>query len=160
MRLVATTELDALARAAAAAPRGRAHLRLHADDADPVQRFFVAMDRRSYIRPHCHHTKSELAIVVRGSFDLVVFAGDGALTARHALGEDGGLLASETPAGCWHALIARQDGSVFLEVKQGPYDPRTAVEFAPWAPAENEAGSAPCLDWLASARIGERFSCR
>ena len=39
----------------------------------------------------------------------------------------------------WQDVItqfSRAVGSVFYEVKQGPYDPQRAKEFAPWAPLE------------------------
>ena len=32
--------------------------------------------------------------------------------------------------------FSRAVGSVFYEVKQGPYDPQLVKEFAPWAPLE------------------------
>jgi hypothetical protein len=41
-------------------------------------------------------------------------------------------------------------------VKQGPYDPATASEFAPWAPAEGEPGVARFLAWARDARAGDR----
>jgi len=47
--------------------------------------------------------------------------------------------------------------SVFLEVKQGPYDPATAVEFAPWAPPEGDPAVAQYQQWLRAARVGERY---
>jgi hypothetical protein len=46
-------------------------------------------------------------------------------------------------------------GGAFLEVKEGPYDPATAVEFAAWAPAEGDAGAAGFLRWLRRAQPGD-----
>ena len=152
--------LDALAAKAAAAPRGRAHHTIHASPADLVQRFFVAADRRSYFRPHRHHTKSELATVVRGAFDVLSFDSAGVVLARWQLGADQPALACETPRMTWHTLLARRDGSVFLEVKEGPYDPATAVEFADWAPAEGAADAEACRHWILHAQPGERFLSR
>lgn len=149
--------LDDLAAKATAAPRGRAHHNVHASNDDLVQRFFVVANRTSYFRPHRHTTKSELVIVLRGSFDVLTFDEAGVVQGRWAIGEGETLFAYETPCMTWHTLLARRDGSTFAEVKQGPYDPATAVEFATWAPAEGDAEASRCREWIRSAQPGERF---
>ncbi|MFM1887389.1 MAG: hypothetical protein RL026_2546 [Pseudomonadota bacterium] len=155
MKLITTTDLDALAARARAAPRGRAHLTVHASDDDAVQRFFVCADARSYFRPHCHLSKSELAVVLRGTVDLLVFDDAGVVLARH----DGQVAgnAYETPEGTWHTLVVREDGSCFFEVKQGPYNPATAVSYAVWAPPEGDAAVPAFQAWLQRARPGMRW---
>ena len=150
MRLFSAPLLDELAARAAASPRRRAHLNVHADAADLVQRFFVTVDRDSYIRPHRHLTKSELAIVVRGWFEVITFDERGGVTGRETVGAGTPLLGFEMPRATWHTLIAREDGSTFLEIKQGPYDPATASEFAPWSPAEGDPGAQEFLRRLRS----------
>lgn len=154
MRYIDTAELDTLARQASASPRGRAHLRIHADDADLVQRFFVAADPRSYFRPHRHLGKGELAVVLRGAFDLLLFDAQGRLLSRQRMSA-GGVLAYEAPEATWHTLVVVEEGSLFLEVKQGPYDPATAAEFAHWAPAEGDAGVPGFQAWLGQAHPGD-----
>ncbi len=158
MKILTQALLDELVAAAAAAPRGRAHYNIHATPEDPLQRFFVAAQRRSYFRPHRHHACSELGTVLRGGFDVLNFDDAGRLTARWGIGADTGNIAFETPPLTWHTLLARSDGSVFLETKPGPYDPATAAQFAPWAPAEGEAAVPALLEWLRTARPGERWS--
>lgn len=139
MRLFSAPLLDELAARAAASPRRRAHLNVHADAADPVQRFFVSVDRDSYIRPHRHLSKSELALVVRGAFDVITFDDQGAVTGRQTVGAGTPVLGFEMPRAAWHTLVARENGSTFLEIKEGPYDPATASEFAPWSPPEGDS---------------------
>jgi cupin fold WbuC family metalloprotein len=154
MRLFSGALLDELSAQATASPRGRAHHNVHASADDPVQRFFVVANRRSYFRPHRHRSKSELALVVRGSFDVVTFDESGRVLARYVAGAAGEHVGYETPRGTWHTLIARADGSVFLEVKEGPYDPASATEFAPWAPPEGDARAPLFLEWLRTAAVG------
>jgi cupin fold WbuC family metalloprotein len=157
MKLIESRQLDELAAKAKASPRGRAHLTLHTGNEDRVQRFFVAADSRTYFRPHRHRTRTELALVVRGSFELLGFDDEGTLRMRHVLDARGGALAYETPMDLWHALLALEDGSIFLEVKEGPYDPATAADLAPWAPAEGSADVTPFQRWLRCAMPGDRF---
>ena len=157
MKILTQALLDELVAAAAAAPRGRAHYNIHATPEDPLQRFFVAAQQRSYFRPHRHHACSELGTVLRGGFDVLNFDDAGRVTARWGIGADTGNIAFETPPLTWHTLLARSDGSVFLETKPGPYDPATAAQFAPWAPAEGEATVPALLEWLRTARPGERW---
>jgi hypothetical protein len=47
------------------------------------------------------------------------------------------------------------DGCAFLEVKEGPYDPATVVEFAAWAPAEGDASVPEFMQWLRTAQPGD-----
>jgi cupin fold WbuC family metalloprotein len=155
MKLISTTLLEELATAAAASPRGRTHYNLHEGPADLVQRYLVVANRGSYFRPHRHTTRAELALVVRGALDLLMFDDSGSVTARHAFGAGAANLAYENGPGIWHTVVVRDDATTFLEVKQGPYDPATASEFAPWAPGEGESGVARFLAWARDAAPGE-----
>jgi cupin fold WbuC family metalloprotein len=156
MKLFSGALLDELSAKATASTRGRANHNVHASAQDPVQRFFVVANRNSYFRPHRHQTKSELALVLRGGFDVLTFDETGRLDARFVIGDDGGHLGYETPRGTWHTLIARADGAAFLEVKEGPYEQSTAAEFAPWAPPEGDARVPEFLERLRNAPLGTR----
>ena len=154
MKLFSHETLNDLTAKATASPRQRAHLNIHATPIDPVQRFFVVSRPDSYFRPHRHTTKSELAVVLRGYVDVLTFDAEGGVTSRFRVGSDMENFAYETPQNLWHTLIAGTDGATFLEIKEGPYDPATAVEFASWAPAEGD-GSVPTFQqWLRSAQPG------
>ena len=155
MKLFAHDLLDELTARATASPRARAHHNIHEAASDPVQRFFVVTNRNSYFRPHRHLAKSELAMVLRGRFHILTFDEHGKVTARYSVGADTASMAYETPRATWHTLVADTDGAAFLEVKQGPYDPATASEFATWAPAEGDAGAAAFLEWLRTAQPGD-----
>src|SRR5215831_4437860 len=112
MKLFSHTLLDELAAKAAASPRLRANHNVHASAEDPVQRYFVAANRDSYFRPHRHRTRSELAIVLRGGFEVITFDASGGIAARYAVGEGTPSIGFETPQGTWHTLIAQNDGAV------------------------------------------------
>jgi cupin fold WbuC family metalloprotein len=156
MKLIAHRLIDELTVRAAASPRARAHHNLHESPTDLVQRFFVAAQRNTYIRPHRHLTKSELAMVLRGRFHVLIFDATGTVTERYSVGDDTGSMGYETPRATWHALVADIDGSSFFEVKEGPYDPATAAEFAAWAPAEGDPAAPGFLEWLRTAQPGDK----
>jgi hypothetical protein len=46
-------------------------------------------------------------------------------------------------------------GGAFLEIKEGPYDPATATEYAAWAPAEGDAAVPEFTAWLRGAQPGD-----
>ena len=160
MKLISTSLLDELAAAAAASPRGRTHYNLHGSSADPVQRYLVVANRGSYFRPHRHATRAELALIVRGELDLIVFDEARRITARYGFGAVTGNIAYENGPGIWHTVVVRADATTFLEIKQGPYDPATASEFADWAPAEGDPGVAPFLEWARHAAPGDTVPAR
>lgn len=155
MKLISASLLDELAAAAAASPRGRTHYNLHGSAADPVQRYLVVANRGSYFRPHRHTTRAELALVVRGELDLLVFDDARRISARYAFGAGAGNIAYENGPGIWHTVVVQADATTFLEVKQGPYDPATASEFAAWAPAEDDRDVARFLEWARHAAPGD-----
>lgn len=155
MNLLPYALIDELTVRAAASPRARAHHNIHAGAEDPVQRFLVVALGNTYFRPHRHPVRSELAVLLRGRVDVLMFDGAGRLTARHPVGEGTHSMAYETQQGSWHTLVPATSGCAFLEVKQGPYDPATAAEFAAWAPAEGAAGVAQFCAWLQRAQPGD-----
>jgi len=156
MKLISSELLAELAGGASASPRGRTHYNLHAGPSDLVQRYLVVANRGSYFRPHRHKTRAELAFIVRGALDLIVFDDSGLVSARYPFGAGAANLAYENGPDIWHTVVVRDDATTFLEVKQGPYDPATASEFAPWAPAESEPGAARFLEWARQAAPGDR----
>lgn len=148
--------LETLAAKAVASPRRRAHHNVHASSEDVVQRFFVVAEPETYFRPHRHHTRSELALVLRGRFEVVTFDDEARVTGRTMIGEGTDRFGYELPVATWHTLLVRAPGSAFFEVKEGPYDPSVAAEFAPWAPAEGTPEVAAMREWLGTARVGEQ----
>lgn len=154
MKLFSRSLFDELAAKATASARQRAHHNVHAAASDPVQRFFVAGNKDTYFRPHRHLSKSELALVLRGRFDVIAFDDRGTVTARYSIGEGSPNVGFETPRGTWHTLVSQADGSLFFEVKEGPYDPATTSEFAAWSPPEGHAAVAAFLEWTRSATPG------
>jgi cupin fold WbuC family metalloprotein len=157
MKLIPTAMLDELAARAAASPRLRTHHNVHESPADLVQRFFVVALRDSYFRPHRHLTKGETALVLRGRIDVLMFDASGSVVARYAMGEGAPNVGYETPAGTWHTLVLQSANAAFFETKEGPYDPATAVEHAPWAPPEGDGQARAYLDWLRAAEPGARW---
>src|SRR5690606_28054002 len=116
---------------------------------DTVQRYLIATTRNSYFRPHRHPLCAEVAIVLRGTFDIIIFDDQGYETERHTLGPHTGMMGFEMEANAWHCWLPLSEEGCFFEVKPGPYDPATAAEFAPWAPAE---GTPEALDFIARLR--------
>jgi cupin fold WbuC family metalloprotein len=155
LELLPRALLDELAAKAAASPRLRAHHNIHATPADPVQRFLVVAQRDSYFRPHRHASRSELALLLRGAVDVLLFDDSGRVLARHAVGTGADNFGYETPQGVWHTLVPGAGGCAFLEVKEGPYDPATAVQFAPWAPPEGATDVPAFQLWLRNACVGD-----
>jgi cupin fold WbuC family metalloprotein len=154
MKLLPANLLDELASKAASLPRLRTSHNIHEAAADPVQRYFVVALRDSYFRPHRHPTKIETALVLKGRFDLVTFDDGGAIVGRFGVGEGASSFGYETPEATWHTLVVQSASTAFFEVKEGPYDPATVVEFARWAPAEGDAAASRYLDWLRRAPVG------
>lgn len=157
MKLFDDALLDGLVAQAKAAPRLRANHNVHVHLDEPVQRLFIAIEPGSYVRPHRHPEagKWECFLVLRGRIDALLFDAGGTLLQREALTPGGPVQGFEIPPNTWHCVLALESGSVFFEVKQGPYAPLGDKDFAAWAPPEGAAGSAEMYDWLVRARPGD-----
>ena len=142
--------LDELCREAAASPRRRKNRNFHPRDDHPAHRLLNAMQPDSYIAPHRHlePTKDETFVVLRGLLGLLVFDDAGAVLRGVRVGAGATALGVDIPHGTWHAAVALEPDTVFLEAKAGPYLPLTEDERAPWAPAENSADAAAYLETL------------
>ena len=95
-----------------------------------------AIEPGSYIRPHRHldPDKMEMFIVLKGKGAVITFDDNGQMLECFTLDAGGEKLGVEIPPGVWHTVISVEEGTVFLEVKDGPYLPSTDKDFAAWAP--------------------------
>jgi cupin fold WbuC family metalloprotein len=155
MKIVTKKMISDLLASAAAVPRKRMNLNLHAELSDPINRFINAGLVGTYVRPHRHRIgRWELVSVLQGSLDLVIFTSGGQLKDRFTLSAEGTSLA-EIPGGDWHTFVFHSPATVVLEVKPGPYEPQFDKEFADWAPAEGDPTAALFVTWLNSAELGD-----
>jgi cupin fold WbuC family metalloprotein len=150
-------QLQALRRSAQASARRRQHRNVHTSYSEKIQRLFNAICADSYIRPHRHtlDPRAESLVAVRGEFAAVTFADSGDVedvvrfaTEAHWRYDARVTVGVELSPETWHTVVALSDTAVLFEVKEGPFVPRTAKEYAPWAPEEGGADAATYLKWL------------
>jgi cupin fold WbuC family metalloprotein len=149
MKLINSALIDQMLIEASTSDRLRTNFNLHESPQDAIQRYLIASKRDSYFRPHRHPLCAEVALVLRGTFDFIVFDEDGTITERHTLSPQSSLMGFEIDANRWHCWLPISEDGCFFEVKPGPYDPATAAEFAPWAPEE---GHSEAADFVARLR--------
>ena len=157
MKHITTQLIDDLIAQASASPRKRAHHNLHAVLEDPVQRLCVAIEPGTYIRPHRHAEPLtwEVFLMLRGSAVFLSFDDSGRVIERIVLAAAGPVKAIEIPAGTWHSVASLEPGSVFFEVKQGPYKAPLAGNSAAWAPAEGDRECGTFEAWYRTAQVGD-----
>jgi cupin fold WbuC family metalloprotein len=150
-------ELISLVRRASESKRRRANRNLHSAASDPIQRFLNAVEPDSYIRPHRHlePPKWELLLILRGRGKVLLFDDAGRILEGMELQAGGRNLLVEIPEGIWHTLISQESGTVFFELKAGPYYPFSDKDFAPWAPREEDPAARDYVIRLQRAEIGD-----
>lgn len=132
-------DLEALSEEARQRPRLRLNRNLH-EMADPVHRLLNAVEPGSYIRPHRHRSvpRDETVIVVSGALGLLLFDDGGTVTWSELLRPAPGPFLADIRAGVWHSFVSLEPGTVFFEVKAGPFISPPPEDLAAWAPAEGE----------------------
>lgn len=154
-KVVAEIDLLKLDESANNSIRKRAHISLHEDFSDLVQRVIISVDPYSYVQPHRHPDKPwELMILLNGAIDILLFSEGGTLKNRFELREKGNRVI-EYDATIFHAAVILQSKTRVLEIKEGPYIPETAKECPDWAPDEGNRDAPIFLRKLKSIRIGE-----
>jgi len=150
--------LDELSAKAAASSRKRMNYNLHASLEEPVHRMFNAIEPGTYVRPQRHAVPPtfETIYFVRGAAVMLLFDDQGIVLERIDLSSDGPHMGIEIPAGTWDTMAALVPGTIFFEVKQGPYRPCPPVHLASWAPAEGEPDAALFEEWFRNARQGDK----
>lgn len=125
--------------AASDSPRKRIILPLHRTQDAPVQRMLNFFQMGTYVQPHVHPNPGQIETiqVIAGSIGFIVFEPDGKVRETHRLRTGAGSLIDIEP-GLWHGMVPLEPDSAILEIKLGPYDPKTDKSFAPWAPAEGD----------------------
>jgi cupin fold WbuC family metalloprotein len=160
LRTISYDLLTGLAAQADASPRLRTNFNFHEGAESLVQRLIIQMRRGTYIRPHRHYDmrKWEMTLALSGVFEIMIFEDDGTLRERVRLEPNSAVMALELLPQTWHCYLPLSEHAAFFEIKEGPYDPAHITQFAPWAPAEGEAGVLAYQAWLALARPGQRYA--
>src|SRR5574340_444926 len=154
MKLITTTILDELAAKAAASPRKRTNFNIHSSMDEPVHRMFNAIEPGTYVRPQRHSDPAtfETVLVVRGTAVLLFFDDSGMVLKRVDLSPEGPDVGFDIPPGTWHTMAALKRGTIFFEVKQGPYLPCPEQHLASWAPAEGDPDAPVFEKWYHGAQ--------
>lgn len=147
MFILGNKMLDGLCQQAEYSLHRRQHLNIHSSYQENCQRLFNTIQPNSYIPPHRHYiaNKQELLVAIRGSFCLITFDDHGNFVRSSSFGSE--LYADELcsnigveiPPDVWHTVIAMQENSILLEVKEGPFVSEDSKEIALWAPRDGSA---------------------
>jgi len=157
MKWIDISQLDSLTQMAKAAPRKRMNFNLHPASDEAVQRLFNAIEPGTYIRPHRHADplSFEVFLIIRGSAALLFFNDEGHVLERKVLSAGGETIGVEIPANTWHAMASLESGTIFFEVKKGPYVRPGGRNVAGWAPEENSPEAAKFVGWYRHAKAGD-----
>src|SRR5215472_5439705 len=110
---IGPTEIATLFREAEISPRKRAHLLLHRDHADQVQRLLIACCVDTYFRPHYHPEQWELMSLLQGNADVITFNADASVFRRRSMKQ---LPVAQIRQNVLHTIIITEPRTLLLEV--------------------------------------------
>jgi len=155
---IGPAEIAFLKGAAAASPRLRSRICLHADPDAPLHEMVIVHHRSCYVRPHRHPAKPESLTVIEGSATGLYFDAQGEIVTLLSLAPSA-VSIWRIPQNAWHGLVIASEWFVFYEVSSGPFVPGVS-EFPAWAPHEREdsarAYAEAIRDRCVSAPVVER----
>jgi len=152
MKFITRDLLSELSEEARLSPRLRKNHNIHPRDNSCCHRLLNAIEPASYIRPHRHldPEKDEAFILMNGKLGVITFSNNGEVDETALLSNASGNLAVDIPFGAYHTAVSLEPGTVFFEVKAGPYLPLTEDEKAGWAPDDGDAAASGYLERLRS----------
>lgn len=153
IRTITTALVTGLIAQAAGSPRLRANYNFH-NSHEVVQRMINALVPGTYVTPHKHENpdKVEMLSILTGRAAFFHYTPTGAVQEIVILDAAGPINAVDIPPREYHNFVALTPCAV-LEIIQGPYDPATHKQFAPWAPPE---GTPDCAAYLARLEAAAR----
>ena len=120
--------------------RRRKRLCMHRSAEDRLHEMLIVHHREASVRSYRHLGKAESMHIVQDETDLVLFEDAGNVTEVIGMGEfrSGRPFYYRISEPIYHSLVIRSEWLVFHEVTSGPLR-REESEFAPWAPADDDA---------------------
>lgn len=122
LQIIDQVLLDKVIGEAKASPRLRMNYNFHADLSDKCQRLLNALELGTVMPIH-RHKVDEMQILLQGSMKVMVYNDEGKIIEEHILNPKEEQYGVQIPANTWHSLECLESGTVFLEVKEGPYIP-------------------------------------
>lgn len=127
---ITNTTLNELSAQAKASPRLRMNLDLRTSPQDSSQRMLNALELGTVLPIHRHTRSTETVVLIRGSVRQNYYASDGTLLESFvaAAGTSEYFSAADcagfsVPVGQWHNTECLESGTVFIECKDGAYEP-------------------------------------
>ena len=132
------TLVDYLKQRARDEPRRRFRLCLHHSTADPVQDMMIVFCRHAYTCPHRFTDRAICYHMVEGDLTVFLFDDAGRLTraVEMASPQSGKTFCLHLSSGQWHLAMATTEVAVVRETLPGPNLAGEAIEWATWAPGE------------------------
>jgi cupin fold WbuC family metalloprotein len=158
MKVIDQALMDSLTQQAKDSERLRAHYNLHESLDEDIHRLLIATEPGTYFQPHRHFScdKWELFTLLRGSGIVFTFNPEGVVTNRYEMGDDSVIKVLEIPAETLHCFLAIEEGTVFMEVKRGPYMKPSGDDWGSWAPAEGDKRVPAFMAQLKAAQPGDQ----
>ena len=128
--IIDNTLLDDIAQQAYQSERLRMNYNLHDSLDAKAQRLLNALEPGTSLPVHRHRHTAETYILIRGRLDVLFYADNGEIVARHELDTQRGNYGIHIPAGQWHTIDVHTS-SVIFEVKDGPYTPLESNDILP-----------------------------
>ena len=123
MKTITQENIASLFEQANNSPRKRAHLNLHTDFDERVQRLFTALLKGSYVEPHYHALAHqwEMFIVKSGVLKVQLHNKVGSVISSCLIGEGQDAVAIEFKPGDIHSIECLSEQALMLEIKEGPF---------------------------------------
>lgn len=104
-------------------PRLRMNFNVHASIEDKVHRMFNAMEPGTIVPIHRHQFSDETMVMLRGSLRVNLYDSNGNITESHILKANSPVFGIDIKTGIYHGVEVLEEGTVMLEIKEGPYEP-------------------------------------
>lgn len=115
--------LDSVSQKAKESPRLRMNFNVHTFIEDKVHRMFNAMEPGTIVPIHRHQASDETMVMLRGSLRVNLYDSSGDIIESHIIKANSSVFGIDIKTGIYHDVEVLEEGTVMLEIKEGPYEP-------------------------------------
>ena len=135
---IGNSEIQCIRLAIADTPKRRARINVHNNSTDTLHEMFIAIERKSYIRPHKHPNKTESFHLIEGEVSVVIFNQLGGINQVVELSKSDASkpFYYRLSAPLYHTLIIKSEILIMHEVTNGPFRESDTV-YADFSPSED-----------------------
>ena len=139
IKVISHKQIEYLKQKTLESKRNRYRLCLHSDVDHLTQEMIICLKGNNYFRTHKHPINYSESYFILEGIDIYLFDDTGNFIEKVKLDSHGGSFYYRLSDPIYHLVIPRSEWTIYHEVATGPFNKKTSIQYADFAPKENSS---------------------